>query len=315
MTVAEACRAFLTQCRTKNLSLHSLRAYRVDLDEFTAFAGGDRALQDIDRGLLRQYIRHLFDVRHLKETSIKRRLACLKVMFRWLELDDVLEVNPFHRLDTRIRLPHRLPRSLTRDETDRLRAAAARGAGIAGRLTAASIARACRTASMDRLNALVAVEILLCTGLRVGEFVTITLADIDVTDGTIIVNGKGRRQRRVFLPDRELRALLAGYLAARQRVFARTAILLVTARGAPASAVHIRRLLADTADIAGLSRRVTPHMLRHTAATQLLEHGMDTRFVQRLLGHQSISTTELYTTVTDTSLRHSLTQARARRNA
>lgn len=311
MTLDEACVAFLSHCRVKNLSPHSIRAYAIDLREFERFAGAATLVTAVDRHLLRRYLAHLMDTRKLKETSVRRRIACLKVMFRWLELDEVIETNPFHRLDARVRLPRRLPRSLTNDEARRLQSAAAARAGITGRLTAAKVERAARRASLDDLTALLAVEVLLCTGLRVGELASVTVDDIDLAEGVITVNGKGSRQRRVFLPDPELRALLASYLGARARTAHGTDHLLVTAQGA-AFTQHIRKLVRETAEAAALARRVTPHMLRHTAATQLLENGLDIRFVQRLLGHQSISTTEGYTTVTDTSLRTSITEARAR---
>lgn len=312
MTLEQACADFLHHCRVKNLSPHSLRAYATDLREFERFAQGATPVEAVDRQTLRRYLGHLFDVRKLKETSVKRRLACLKVMFRWLELDEVIAVSPFHRLDARIRLPRRLPRSLTNDETQRLQRAAAAGAGISGRLTVTKVERAARRAAHDDLTALLAVEVLLCTGLRVGELATVQVGDVDLAEGVVTVNGKGSRQRRVFLADAALLALVSGYLAARARVAHRTDALLVTAEGGPADTQHVRLLVRRTAEAAELTRRVTPHMLRHTAATQLLENGLDIRFVQRLLGHQSISTTEGYTTVTDTSLRASIVEARAR---
>lgn len=108
---------FLVHCRVaKNLSAHSLRAYAIDLAEFQQFFGGDRKVGEVDRNSLRAYLRRLFDVRQLKETSIKRRLACLKVLFRWLEQEDVIPITPFHRFDGRLKPPQRLPRALSRTE-------------------------------------------------------------------------------------------------------------------------------------------------------------------------------------------------------
>ncbi|WP_051340726.1 tyrosine-type recombinase/integrase [Azospirillum halopraeferens] len=312
MNVQQACADFLNHCRVKNLSPHSLRAYAIDLREFTRFIGPETAAAAVDRPALRRYLTHLFEARRLKETSVKRRLASLKVMFRWLELDEVIAVSPFHRLDARIRLPRRLPRSLTGEEMAALLRAAAAGAGIAGRPTEAKVRKAAARAGADSLTALVAVELLLCTGLRVGELAAVRLGDLDRGAGVLTVNGKGSRQRRVFLPDPVTVALVESYLAARAARAPGHDRLLITASGGPADAAHIRLLVRRTGEAAGLERRITPHMLRHTAATQLLENGVDIRFVQRLLGHQSISTTEGYTTVTDSSLRTSIVEARAR---
>lgn len=101
--------------------------------------------------------------RRLKETSVKRRIACRKVMFRWLELDEVISISPFHRLDARIRLPKRLPRNLTDDEFRRLRRTAMDRVGLTGRITETKALRIARRADADAYTALVVLEVLLCT--------------------------------------------------------------------------------------------------------------------------------------------------------
>lgn len=377
MLVSDACAEFMTHCRVaKNLSANTLRAYAIDLAEFQTFVGSDTRAQEVDRGQLRAYLRFLFETRKLKETSIKRRLACLKVLFRWLELDEVIEVSPFHRFDARIRMPKRLPRCLTRDELRLLLRTARRKAGVAdpadGRLqrdgtrsarmvgfssvwrredaaaswevdqghgdghrpglggrpmanppsaehrgggrgvgglpSSAQGQRPSRRTESTRLftfgdaaTALAAIEVLYATGMRVGELAAVRLGDLDLSEATITVNGKGSRQRRVFLPQSRLVALISDY--AQGRPAAGHDVLLVTESGDPASTQHLRRLVRETAEAADIQRRITPHMLRHTCATHLLEAGLDIRFVQRLLGHQSISTTEGYTSVSDQSLK------------
>lgn len=288
MKLSSICEQFIAFSKLKQLSDHSLRAYRIDLQEFTKFAGGEILISDIDRHLLRRYLLYLVEQRKLKETSVKRRMACLKVMFRWLELDDAIAENPFHKLNVRIRLPHRLPRSLTRDETEALRRAA-KAAAASG--------------DVDAVTAHTVIEVFLVTGVRVGELSAARLPDLDLADESLVINGKGNRQRRVFLPTRRLGALMPRYLTVRAATAPDHDVLFVTAVGNPIDPQSVRRLLRDVCDAADLRRRVTPHMLRHTAATQLLEAGVDIRFVQRLLGHQSISTTEIYTTVTDEALR------------
>ena len=313
MTVQQACDDFLTHCRVaKNLSPHTLRAYATDLQEFVAFTGADRGVATVDRPHLRAYLRHLFEVRRLKETSIKRRLACLKVMFRWLELDEVIAISPFHRLDARIKMPRRLPRCLSTEEARQLLVAPASRLGMPENPRPASIRRAAKAARINDLTALVAVEVLLCTGLRVGELAGVQVGDLDLTEGVITVLGKGSRQRRVFLPDATVLTLVTAYLEARGRLTPDHTAFLVNSRGRPATPQFLRKLVRQAGEEAALARRTTPHMLRHTAATQLLEAGVDIRFVQRLLGHQSISTTEGYTNVSDGSLKAVLLEARAK---
>lgn len=313
MNIARASADFLAHCRVaKSLSAHSLRAYAIDLKEFERFIAPDTAVAAIDRQHLRRYLSHLIDTRGLKEASVKRRIACLKVMFRWLELDEVIDVSPFHRLDARIRLPKRLPRNLTDDEVRRLRRLAMERVGLSGRITETKALRIARRAEANAFTALVVLEILLCTGLRVGELVSIRRTDVDLTERVITIMGKGSRQRRVFLPDDEIAALVSAYANATAPRLTSHDMFVVTASGVPGTTAFVRSLLREVAREAGISRRITPHMLRHTAATRLLENGLDIRFVQRLLGHQSISTTEIYTAVTDTSLKAAIGRAAGR---
>jgi site-specific recombinase XerD len=313
MNVAHACADFLTHCRVaKDLSSRTLRAYTIDLSEFERFVGIGTQVDIVDRPSRRRYLTHLFEARKLKETSVKRRLACLKVMFRWLELDEVISVSPFHRLDARIRLPKRLPRNLSDDEVRRLRRIALERVGLLGRITERKALRVARRTDFDAFTTLVVLEVLLGTGMRVGELVGIRLEDIDLTERVITILGKGSRQRRVFLPDDDTATLVAVYRTVTDGRRKSHDHFMITTQGSPASTQHRRNLVRDAATEADLPRRITPHMLRHTAATRLLENGVDIRFVQRLLGHQSISTTELYTTVTDASLKAAIMTAAKR---
>jgi len=313
MTLGDACDQFLAHCRLgKNLSANTLRAYAVDLAEFRAFVGAESTVDACDRTQLRAFLRHLVDARGLKETSVKRRMACLKVMFRWLETEEAIPLSPFHHMKLNIRLPRRLPRALTGREAQALSDAAARRLGLinGGAYDGARLAGAVDRGNFDDLTALVAIEVMVTTGVRVGELTAVRVADIDLPEATLRIIGKGNRERRVFLVDDAMTGLVGAYLGLRETVAPLTDRLLVTARGAAVAPPFLRRALRNLAEEAALTRPVTPHMLRHTAATQLLEAGVDIRFVQKLLGHQSISTTEMYTAVSDASLKTVIVGAR-----
>jgi len=285
---------FLDHCRiAKRLSANTLRAYEADLTDFLAHKGKDADVADIDRDGLRHYARALFDAKGLKETTVKRRMAALKVMFRWLERDEVIPLSPFHRLDLSIRLPRRLPRALTADEMRRLLRSAERGLSD----------------GHDSVLLHFVIVCLFVTGLRVGELTGVGLSEVDPGEGTILVRGKGDRERRVFLTGQEATEALTAYMASRTGITTVSDHFLVTAAGGEVTAQHIRRRLASLAKRARVERRVTPHMLRHTAATQLIEAGVDIRFVQKLLGHASIATTQIYTQVSDSSLRDTMERA------
>lgn len=313
MQLTEAANQFLSHCRhEKNLSEHTLRAYATDLAEFQRFVKSERAIQTCDRQLIRDYLRYLFEERSLKATSVKRRIACLKAMFGWLETEMSLEKNPFHRFSVKIRLPALLPRALTRIELNNLLSTPIQALGFTNR-TAYSTETFIHTTSSRKgfiqLTTLLSLELLFATGARVGELVQIKISDINLDEGIIIIKGKGNRERQVFLPDESIRSLIRAYKASRTKFSPATTVLLINTRGTPASTQLIRLLVRRAGEQAKLTRRATPHMLRHSTATHLLNAGVDIRFVQRLLGHQSITTTQNYTHVSDSQLKFAICRA------
>lgn len=296
---------FIEHCRVgKTLSAHTLRAYRGDLNLFLRDVGPDTRPADIDRDRLWQHVRWLRAERRLGEASIKRRLATIRLLFRWLEGRGVVAPSIFHRLGLGIRLPKRLPRALDELDLRRLLQAAERpgcGAGLG---------------EHDAQVMQAAISVLVATGLRVGELVSIRRADVSLSDASVLVRGKGNRERRVYLSSGAAVQAMGDFMTAQPQIEGSDWLFTTPARKA-VSAQYVRTRLRAIAEAAGVSRRVTPHMLRHTAATQLLEAGVDIRFVQRLLGHSSIATTQIYTFVTDRMLKMKLdtadTLGRARR--
>ena len=156
---------------------------------------------------------------------------------------------------------------------------------------------------------LLAVSLMVATGVRVHEVVGIKCRDIDVTGRTIRLLGKGRRERRVYLTNDWITTLTADYLEARATFAPSHPFLLFNLHFDPLTPSAMRSRLAKVAAAAGLPNHVTPHMLRHTAATQLIEAGVDIRYIQRLLGHASLSTTEIYTHVSDEALKRAVSDA------
>ncbi len=160
----------------------------------------------------------------------------------------------------------------------------------------------CRTTRGPHWQVGAAVLLLLSVGLRVGELVALRPTDYDGADGSLHVSGKGRRDRHVFIVDQGLRKLLSSLVV-------EDAKHLFFAGCKSRSTQMFRHWLRSFARSAGLTRHITPHMLRHTAATLLLEDGVDLLFLQRLLGHENISTTAIYAHVGDASLRRALERA------
>jgi len=290
----DAASAFIRHCQSiRKLSPHTTRAYELDLAGFTQFIGKRAAVATCDKTVIHNYVRHLFDVRTLKESSVKRHLATLRSMFRWLEEDGQVDEDPFRGARIRIRMPKRLPRVIARADLRRLLLHD-------------------QPPSFADLTAYVATELLFATGMRVSELASLLDAAVDVDDGTITIIGKGNRQRRVYVPD-DIKSLLRDYRTARDRAPSTADTFLVNSRGDAASPQMIRRLVRLHGERSEVRDRVTPHMFRHSVATYLLEEGVDIRYVQHLLGHRSISTTEMYTQVADSALKVRINEKHPRR--
>ncbi|MDH3347308.1 MAG: tyrosine-type recombinase/integrase [Desulfobulbaceae bacterium] len=316
MNVSDACSRFLTYSKSsKNLSSHTLRAYQIDINDFLSFVGKDKKLTQCDKHLFRDFLSYLLREKGLKTTTVKRRLACLKTVFRWLEEEEYIEIDPLYRLNERLAIPKKLPRALTRDEIGKLiiHCRSTLSLHATNSITEKDLPKLTSIKEINNFTCLLAVEILFATGVRVGELVSIAPADIDLLAGTILINGKGNRQRLVFITDPEILILLRANMQLRQSRDKNPTKLLVNSRGSNITTATIRKLLHNATAAANIKRSITPHMLRHTAATHLLEAGVDIRYVQQLLGHHSISTTQIYTHVNNAQLKKLITTLHPRR--
>jgi integrase/recombinase XerD len=156
---------------------------------------------------------------------------------------------------------------------------------------------------------LLAVALMLATGMRVNEVVNIDCENIDLPGRSVRIVGKGRRERQVFLTNEWIKGLTLAYLKTRLVLGVEHRHLLFNRNREPLTTAAMRARLVKAAHDADLASRVTPHMLRHTAATQLIEAGVDIRYIQRLLGHASLATTEIYTHVSDRALKRAVSDA------
>lgn len=284
-------KAFLLQCQRKALSQHTLQAYKRDLAKLHAYATRNQiSLIEITAADLRSWIDAL-QTDGLSAASRKRHLAAAKVFYKWLEADGQIVASPLTKLNLTIKQPRRLPRNISRTHL-RVMFTALNAVDVSSRFEDHTL----------RLS----LELLIVTGVRISELCRIELNDMDTTAGTIRIMGKGARERTVFVLDERLKAMIAAYCNLRLPRAVVTNQLLITKRGEAARPDYIRRLLRAFTDNLGLPGPMTPHMFRHSAATLLLENGVDMRFVQRLLGHASISTTELYTHVSDSGLKDAI---------
>lgn len=313
MNINNAKNLYLKHCSgAKNLSPLSTQAYFHDLRVFVEFIGKKTNVKNISRDTLYKFVEYLFE-QGRSEATVKRRLACLKTFYKWLENIEEVDISPFFKFDLKIRLPQRIPRNLSIFELKSLLAEASKQAGLtAEEYNTTNITKRFSRSNVSILNSLVIIEVLFNTGVRITELTTIKLDNIDLKEGVIKIHGKGRRERKVYLTDKEIKNLLESYLLIRDHAKPDHDFLLFNSRLTPLSSQSARLLVRNLGESANLTRRITPHMYRHSSATQLLEAGVDMRFVQKLLGHESIETTQIYTHVEDQALKKNISRARLR---
>lgn len=259
----------------RNASPHTVRSYRSDLSDFRRFLAEDAAveLSEVDVRVLRAYLARLH-ARGLDTVSVARKLAAIRSWFKFLVRRGVLDRNP--ALDVRgPRTPRKLVSFLPIDESTVLLDTVAGG---------------------ERENAVL--ELLYATGLRVSELAGLDVDDVDRGERTVRVTGKGGKERIVPYGSKASRAL-EKWLARRGGA---TGPLFLNRRGTRLGVRSIFDIVRSRARRVGLERRVTPHTLRHTFATHLLDGGADLRMIQELLGHSRLSTTQRYTHVSSDQL-------------
>lgn len=291
MTVKEAISTFLSHCQyEKNLSPKTLKAYSIDLRQFSEFLvaeHGATLLQKADKAALRSYIRSLFGP--LAEKSVKRKVATLKALFRFLEREDIIEVNPFRKMEVRIKETRRLPRGLPLSEVRQL------FQHLYG------LRHKCPDQASRSYRALVrdiaVLETLFATGARVAEVCQLKAEEVDLLHGRLRILGKGARERVLSLCDKEALAALREYRELWEGDRQNGGHFFCNRLGNRLSEQSVRVMLRRYAAGAGIGTKVTPHMLRHSVATLLLEEGVDIRSIQVILGHSSIVTTQIYAEV------------------
>ena len=287
---------FLTYIQVeKGLARHTLESYGRDLARLKLWA--DRAgkpIADLTRADLRKWIAQLSRA-GLAPTSVARAVSAARGLFRFLMLDGHIKHHPTEDLDTPQRFAY-LPQFLTEDEMNQL-------------LAAPDVA----TEEGVRDRALI--EVMYAAGLRVSELISLKQADVDVQSGLVVCHGKGSKERRVPIGKSAIH-WLQQYTAIRASYGKPASPHLFLNRGKPITRQFAWSLIKRYANKAGV-KDISPHTLRHSFATHLLQHGADSRSVQALLGHSDISTTQIYTHITDRHLRNSYDKhhPRARRKA
>ncbi|MDZ4063932.1 MAG: site-specific tyrosine recombinase/integron integrase [Coriobacteriia bacterium] len=270
---------FMTHLRVeRRLSPHTLRAYAADIERYLDWAARE-AVEPLGptHRQLRGYLAEMDAAQYARRT-VARRLSALRSWFAFLVEESLVDTDPTIALATPKR-PGKLPRILSAEMLDALIAAPAADTPEGRR---------------DRA----VLELLYASGMRVGELSALDLGDVDFAQQTVRIMGKGSKERIVPLHRRALDTLTDYMQHARPDLMRQESpALFLSVRGNRLSADAVRRLLSHHATTAGVDLHVSPHIIRHTFATHLLDAGADLRTVQELLGHVALSTTQIYTHV------------------
>lgn len=273
----------------RRYSAHTVEAYRRDLGFFFEFTETKPLSSAFEVAELKRYLSHMLSDRSLSVATARRRIASIRGFCGFLAQTYGFK-DPFQTWQPALKRPKRLPRALSRESV-------------------AKLVQLPNDASKIEKDTIFLVLLLGATGLRVSELCSIKLSDVTEDGGSIHIHGKGAKDRIVYVGNCGLSAKLKEILADRRQFDAMNAPLFLNKRGKKLAPQTVRRRLHKIVQSRGFDTAITPHSMRHTAATLLLEQGTDIRFVQRQLGHSSISTTELYTHVTDIALKRAITSA------
>ncbi|MFD1888278.1 tyrosine-type recombinase/integrase [Paenibacillus wenxiniae] len=270
----------------KNLSMKSIKAYISDLSRFTIWLKQNQ-YDCITEDIIHLYFTSLIQSNTLKDSTIKRKYITFKSFFAFIAQKNWIAESPLIHLGKRFKTTKRIPKTLPQHEIKRL-------------LTAPEKERLSRTSPFQvrlsiRNDAII--DLLFSTGIRIGELVQIRLKDLDLRNRSIIIFGKGRKERLLYLSSSELIDKIQQWLKIRFEFAPQCDSLFLNKYGQRLSIYGIEDIFSKYKQLAKINTSATPHYLRHSFATQLLENGADLRAVQEILGHSSVSTTEIYTEV------------------
>ena len=279
----------------KGFARNTLEAYRNDLTQFHGFvkeslngaAIGGSPWAAVDLDLLNRYINDLRDRKGYRDTTTARKVAAIKSFFSFLTANGLIHEDPTESLGSP-RVGRTLPKCLSEEEVKDLLDEAAKAGSPESRRDATIL------------------ELLYATGLRVSELVSLNVQDLDLQESYIRCWGKGSKERIVYLYAKAQQQLKEYLADARVRLLGSKkgeTALFVNMRGERLTRQWVWNILKTYSKRAGVDQRITPHTLRHSFATHLLQNGVSLRHVQELLGHSSIATTQLYTHLTTEHLR------------
>ena len=272
---------FLNYCRYhKKLSDKTIRAYKIDLSQYGVFSN------ELSKQALWDYIEYLN--KKYKPKTAKRKLATLKAFIHFLLLQDLIDFNPFDKLETTIKEPLLLPKTIP--------------LGVIAKLISFSYQQIVFAKSDYQIRSAVRntaiLELLFATGARVAEICTLRSDNVDLLGNSVKFYGKGSKERIIPIENFAVLSILRKYHLLFEKEIPDSGYFFVNKLGRRMTEQSVRNMINFYCKQCGVDMHITPHMFRHSFATLLLEEDVDIRYIQRMLGHSSITTTQIYTHVT-----------------
>lgn len=272
---------FMNYCRChKKLSDKTIRAYKIDLSQYGVFSN------ELSKQALWDYIEYLN--KKYKPKTAKRKLATLKAFIHFLLLQDLIDFNPFDKLETTIKEPLLLPKTIP--------------LGVIAKLISFSYQQIVFAKSDYQIRSAVRntaiLELLFATGARVAEICTLRSDNVDLLGNSVKFYGKGSKERIIPIENFAVLSILRKYHSLFEKEIPDSGYFFVNKLGRRMTEQSVRNMINFYCKQCGVDMHITPHMFRHSFATLLLEEDVDIRYIQRMLGHSSITTTQIYTHVT-----------------
>ena len=272
---------FLGYCQTrKKLNTKTLKAYEIDLKQFEQFCHND-----LSKNTLCRYVEAMHE--QYKPKTVRRKVATLKAFTHFLLIEDYIDQNPFQRLDISFREPIILPKTIPLNVINQI-------------LLTAYQYQSQTTTEYQRklvLRDIAILEMLFATGTRVSELCQLKNNSLNLETHTVKIFGKGSRERIIQIENTEVLCSLREYYNAFADDIKATGYVFINKLHMPLKEQSVREIICKYVKMAGYELHITPHMYRHSFATLLLEEDVDIRYIQQILGHSSITTTEIYTHV------------------
>lgn len=293
---------YLQYCEEqKRLDSKTLKAYKIDLYQF-ANDFPVKHPQDITSLSLEPFISNLH--KKYKPKTVKRKIASVKALFHYFEYRDIIEKNPFNKINIRFREATILPKTIPLTTIESI-------------LTVIYSQRKNAKTHYQRRNALrdaAVIELLFSTGIRISELCSLKADDINLENGTMIIFGKGSKERILQIGNVDVLHVLSEYKLSFFNEISMCGRFFVNQSGRSFSDQAVRRMINKYCSLTSIQLHITPHMFRHTFATCLLDADVDIRYIQEMLGHSSITITEIYTHVTTAKQKDILTTKHPRKN-